>query len=139
MILISKDEKKELRKHFPEQYFHRTRHHVYMECRPAITKALHALRTVACMVLIALVLTACGRRVIYHDNALTVSRQGRNTTITTAEGKEYHYTTVRVKRQPDAVMKTLTDTDDMKVLTAHNIILIVEKSPEKYVTIRSRG
>ena len=146
MKLISKDEKKELRKQFPEQYFHRTRHHVYMECRPAITKALHALRTVACMVLIALVLTACGRRsgLVYSDDAITVTRDGARLCVMDVQTEEaYRFTTHRVKRAQTAeeaarraVCKTVSDTDTLTIMTVRNELIIVEKDAGKTVCIR---
>lgn len=161
MVQVSKNEKRLIEAKCPGLGFVRTRHRLFMEERADGQKQLRILRNTgirswktaritACMlvVMFLLMLTGCSKQAVtvYADDCLTVTRQGHNTTVVDVlTGEEYHYTTRRVKRsknateaQQRAVCRTLTDTDTLTVMTAQNVLFIVEKSGARHIMIKTK-
>ena len=96
------------------------------------------MKRIIVIIMLAMLLTGCQTSgTIYRDDAVTVFRTGRDTTVTdTLTGTEYHFTTRRVKRPLTAVCKPTTDTDTVQIMLVRNEIIIHEKTTGKTVCIR---
>ncbi|MBR4657575.1 MAG: hypothetical protein IKO68_13665 [Oscillospiraceae bacterium] len=104
-------------------------------------------KAVAAMIVLSICLTACGRnqeRTLYADDNVVVTRSGSLTSVLDAySGKEYYYTTHRIKRRTaDAgayTAKTLTETDDLFIQSAHGILILTIKDTLKTIVIPAKS
>lgn len=96
------------------------------------------MKRIIVIILLAMLLTGCRTNgTIYRDDAVTVFREGRNTTVTdTLTGEEYHFTTRRVKKPLTVVCKPTTDTTTVQIMLVRDEIIIHEKDTGKTVCIR---
>lgn len=155
MIMVTKNEARQIKEKCPGVRFISSKHHIFMEERADAKKWLRILRNrnirswkraAACVMLLVLLLTACGRRsgLVYSDDAITVTRDGARLCVMDVQTEEaYRFTTHRVKRAQTAeeaarraVCKTVSDTDTLTIMTVRNELIIVEKDAGKTVCIR---
>lgn len=113
-------------------------------------KSIKASAAVALIVILLLsLLTACAQHgpvTVYADDAISVTRAGRETRIVdTQSGGEYVFTTRRVKKAQDAaeamqrmVMQIAADNSTIKIMIASDMIFVVEKTSGQYVLIKAK-